>query len=128
MSKTAIEIIDETVEHYRTNLRARTDAGSCRYYVDGAMCAVGRCLVNPEDYAHCDMGVYDFRVNRGFPLKKEYEGHPIAFWAALQHLHDIDEHWYCNDKGGYSLSESGYMELARLKYDVASGYYDYCDG
>ena len=69
----ATDIIRETVEHYRTNLRGvyNTDTGTqCRYnWADGSHCAVGRCL--EEKYQ--DMG-------------EDMPGNEQSVYALVDHL------------------------------------------
>jgi hypothetical protein len=55
MTKT--EIINETASYYLTNNRGIHAKGGCSYYTDGNMCAVGRCIDEPEKLANSGLFV-----------------------------------------------------------------------
>ena len=108
--KSKKEIIEETVAYIQANGRAvelyvGTTRTTCKYLTkDNKMCAVGRCLIDPES---APTGT----VVRFFPrldslLKPEYRGHPLVFWTDLQRLHDTTAHWDVCD-GETRLSEEG---------------------
>jgi hypothetical protein len=124
MKLTKRQIIDETVEYYKHNHRASTWWG-CQYLTeDGSMCAVGRCLEDPEaleeailqqEGAQSELnlkGIMDFEnLAKHIVFKPEYEGHCVEFWADLQKLHDLSSHWN-DDK---TLSEKG-QEFKQILY------------
>jgi len=130
-TKTKIEIINETVEYYRTRNRAMT-AWGCLYYVTaenlsefpaphvkvGDMCAVGRCLENPEDAGVCPVSQQWNTESLDRALKPEYRGHSIHFWQNLQRLHDTDNYWDWNEHGGCDLTENGiaYVDVLKERY------------
>jgi hypothetical protein len=91
MKKTKIKIIQETANFYNLNNRADNKI-SCRYYLDGKMCAVGRCLNNAENfdkYAETGFTTSIEDVYRGdIDFKKDYKGHSVYFWKDLQEFHD----------------------------------------
>jgi hypothetical protein len=108
--KTKVEIINETVQYYSedTSRRGFNSEHGYQYLTPtGKMCAVGRCLLDPnKGYAGT---VYGFRLlsNHGHipidpELKPEYRGHEIDFWCELQALHDNSEYW-----NSYGLSQAG---------------------
>ena len=104
-----LDIIDETVEYYKTHDRAsrpRSGVNSfCHYYMDGSMCAVGRCLKCPED---AEKGCVNKNILQD--LKPEYVGHEIVFWFELQKLHDRDTNW-----NGKSLTLTGKNYVKELR-------------
>lgn len=88
--KTYKEVIDETVEHYKT-APFGFNGSNCVYLTeDGKMCALGRCLNNPELLGSMAVNanvVID--ENLGGGLKDEYKHLNNAhFWHTLQHYHD----------------------------------------
>ena len=111
MSKTAIEIIEETAKFYNSNNRSvcmievRGNAKpQCRYFHQGKMCAVGRCLENPKDFENSRASVHFLDRDHKLDtiLKEEYRGLSVEFWEDLQNFHDIKEYWNENgltDKG-----------------------------
>lgn len=115
--KTKKEIIEETVAYYSENINRRAFSlnGGCSY-IDkkGRMCAVGRCAVAPKDLEVLSIrnkfgGVINLFSHRKIDpyLKKEYQGHDLEFWDAIQTLHDISSHW---SKTGLSKSGEKYVE------------------
>lgn len=102
MSKSMVTIILETIAYYATNPRGRVSfSGGCRYYIEGRMCAVGRCAKNALQLqvitdavaysAYADL--HDNVFYGDSFLKDEYRGHPKEFWQDLQNLHDDDSYW-----------------------------------
>lgn len=92
MQKTKLEIIEETIEHYKNNPRSVNADGHCMYNGnDGAKCAFGRCCT--------DEGIYALREGESVQeeflehLKPEYQGHNEFFWGAIQMLHDGSDFW-----------------------------------
>lgn len=88
------DIILETIEYYEDNpVGYDNDKGSCCYYSkDGNICAVGRCMVNPEEvegnfFTTCINDI-SYEENIDSLLKKEYRGHDVGFWSDLQQFHD----------------------------------------
>lgn len=132
---TAAEIIDDTIEYYRTHPRSLDSTGNC-IYDDGAdkRCAVGRFMLSPirkrcratdlvglnvlgiealwsksEERLTC-FGSHD-RL-----LYKKVHGQPMAFWVALQDLHDGDMGWEQPDSAvGSRLSADGKYKVAEMK-------------
>lgn len=106
------QLLDETVEYYKTNPRAATK-NSCYYQTpDGHMCAIGRLLKNPAEIEKKFAG-WGVDTISGLKkhLKPEYkhfvvgDNHP--FLTKLQTLHDHRGHWKPNLRGGYYLTEEG---------------------
>lgn len=118
---TKLEIIDETVAYYSDpSKRAYDDAvGHCRYFFDGKMCAVGRCLIDPHNRLD-SVGGSQFTED---DLKPEYRGHNISeniwgidsFWACLQEFHDKEDHF---DENG--ISDLGYLYIENMKKEWES--------
>ncbi len=116
--KTKLEILNETVEYYsQLGRRALRSDGSCVYKtLDGRMCAVGRCMLSPEDYGR--PGIITLCL--GLPetldsmLKPEYRGHLPGFWSSLQRLHDSAKHW--NKDGSLSDAGRGCVEDSKRVY------------
>ena len=121
--KSKIEIIDETIKHIKNNGRAtiEDDPDSCMYFTEnGNKCAVGRCLINPENV---QKKYYGASIENIFPdgnfnlldelFKSEYRGHEIEFWRNLQLLHDIKENWDENN----NLSNFGLKHYNNLIYN-----------
>lgn len=116
---TKLEIIEETAEYYSKNTKRRgriKDVG-CVYINTNtkAMCAVGRCLIEPEYFNEAYPGAIvdqftgcDKEFNSY--LKEKYQGHNVNFWQQLQDFHDSDINW---DKKG--LTETGKVRLKELK-------------
>lgn len=120
---TVQEIVDETVEYYRTHPRAITSKEACVYYsceADrnrarddeefppiGSMCAVGRCLADPPSYAGT-YGLVSGMLSILEDLQNKYKGHTLGFWREMQMLHDIPRFWEKNDQGGWDLTEDGW--------------------
>jgi len=116
------QIIDETVEHYKSNPRGKY-GHSCVYKnLDGAMCAVGRCL---KDETLTD--VFLTKYNEGYGaenldgalgldkiLKPQYVGHPTNFWEHLQSLHDSDLNWTKTDAGN-EITAYGKLAIDNMK-------------
>lgn len=111
--KTMTQILDETIEFYSEDpdRRSMETSGKCYYWHDFAeeygmnpdehdikQCAVGRCITNGQAVPQGDIcSVFNLVT-----FKKEYTGHSVRFWSALQRLHDSSMNW--NEKG---LSNTG---------------------
>lgn len=119
--KTKLEIIEETVKYYSedTSRRAVT-RGKCKYFADGRMCAVGRCLVDAQEFQNAlkgvrikKTGIKVLGTSARFSendLKEEYRGHEDDFWDELQRLHDNPGMWIIN-----GLSQGGFHFVTKLK-------------
>lgn len=120
---TKIEIINETIKYYRTNLRGikANTLNSCQYLTeDGAMCAIGRCLINPQEAMDIGIGdVHDFYDESGenldSMLKPEYIGHNYDFWSDLQSFHDDNACWALDKKGNKLTTEGIFKYNSLLK-------------
>ena len=116
------EIIQETVDYILENGRAYDEKlDSCVYLTDeGLMCAVGRCLNNPDIYKEsteavpglCKYGL----IEVDSLLKPQYHGHSVEFWRDLQDFHDNDNNCdYEADRCDCrSLSENGKKSVDAL--------------
>ena len=107
--KSKKEIIEETVAYIQANGRAVrssavTQAEMCAYFTtSGKMCAVGRCLIDPESARQGTVGCFP---NFESALKPEYRGHTINFWSDLQRLHDEKDNWHTMN-GEIKLTKMG---------------------
>lgn len=104
--KSVKEIVEETVEYYKTHPRGlATQGGGCVYFNsedNSKMCAVGRCmntrapfvkeLMQKEQFLAVES--VDTRV-KGLDnvLRPQYRGHSTRFWKRLQSLHDGTAYW-----------------------------------
>lgn len=114
---TKLQIIDETAEYYMADPSRRAFDHTfhfCSYLTkNGNMCAVGRCLIDPSAAEQQKfVGVHDF-PDLDLDLKREYRGHGLNFWSALQDWHDCQTNW--NETG---LTEMGasHLEVLRATY------------
>lgn len=118
--KTALEIIDETVEYYSTHKRAIAVVEHdvrCKYFYRGMACAVGRCM--PKETAKRIEREKGGTAVGGIPhldtnLLPEYRGHGILFWESLQNLHDTAEYW-----DGKKLTIDGKTKVENIKKQFA---------
>ena len=131
--RTKKEILDETVEYYKTHKRASTCStinGGCYYFINGDMCALGRCFTEEviEEIRPLDVTASNVVLDNGFKihsgicpgnpvqqdmLKEEYRGHDDVFWVHLQGLHDDGTYWSSYDDPSL-LSKSGKKRLQYL--------------
>ena len=124
LMKKQIAILQDTVEHYRTNPRSLSDDGSqCKYRgVGGAKCAVGRFI--PE-YAYNSniegMSVIDDKVLDCLPSEIKELG--WGFLSDLQMLHDDDDSWSDPLGKGSELSVIGNKRLNRIKLHIKNEKY-----
>ena len=112
MQKSMTQILQETIDHIKTNGRCMED-GLCCYWTDDTeghenMCAVGRWMKNPMEAQENtfppieDLTLYSDDGNlyerEGYDvivdeleeqLIPEVQGHPTYFWDLLQNFHDI---------------------------------------
>lgn len=115
MSKSKLDIINETANFYTSKNRA-VDPPNCLYVTDdGKRCAVGRCLKEDLDVKDLDGDVRDLIIEFNVPdiddlLQEEYKGHSENFWLEIQGFHDLSRIW--NEEG---LTEYGYLQLEQLK-------------
>lgn len=124
MQKTRSEIMAETFAAYENpENRGLSPMGQCQYLtVDGKMCAVGRCMINPgnKDYVnkynhdlnHTNTFTIAFEdiENRCQHLKEEYRGHSVEFWTDLQRWHDCEDNFQDNE-----ISQRGLNDIEKLK-------------
>lgn len=91
------EIILETIEAYTDpkNRSMLPDSHACAYAGEGGkMCAYAR-MIKPE-YRHllveqtgCRNQVKLMKTTKGDPYIEKYSGHPTAFYAFIQYIHDV---------------------------------------
>jgi len=105
--KTMLDILNETIAAYTSETRAVDERGFCRLLTRGGrMCARGRCMIDPGEFYGGDFDQ---------SLKPEYRGHPSAFWAYLQGLHDRACFWDeegLSDDGAYHIEYLRQMALS----------------
>ena len=118
MSKSKIEIINETVEFYGADLGRRSvtsDGRSCMYNSpNGNHCAFARCVSNPSVLMGYEgKSIFGLSENNvELFLKDEYKGHNIGFWFDIQGLHDYNPNW--NLIEGKGLSDEGEQKFKKL--------------
>lgn len=120
--KTQQEIIDETIEYYRTHPRGMNiREGECMYLTpDGCMCAVGRCMSDPQDGQHKigNRALGDVPIDKlDLLLKSDYRGHNLDFWGDLQNFHDTPQYWETEEGG--ELTEYGLKKAQDLHAEYA---------
>jgi len=119
------QIIDETVEYYRTHSRALCSSNRCVYITsDGLVCAHSRCLTedvrNQMDvdspYGSAKELIEEFNDgDLGDDIHQEqYRGHSMHFWIDIQGLHDNKGNWVKTEKGN-DLTIQGNQVVAKLK-------------
>ena len=124
------EILNETVEYYSGNPKARrsSDNGVCSFNGPyGEHCAVGRCFL-PEFQMLGDKlignrsNLITFMKLNGVEsidefLQPQYRGKNYRFWTNLQYLHDTKENW---NKNG--LTEQGYLVVQRIRERIKTNF------
>lgn len=117
-----LEILEETVAYYSedTSRRAITTNGACKYIMFLAntvkMCAVGRCLADPNSLNNEDA----FTDQWGHAIfRPEYSEAPMFFWVDLQSLHDDSDCWNFN-----GLTKLGHNTVEAIKNKIAAGLYE----
>jgi len=115
------ELLDETIEYYKTHPRGVIDGG-CQYLTeDKTMCAIGRCL-KEESFKHkyivSNLGYHEksTRLNKELLsslVKEEYQD--ITIWKELQELHDMHHYWKMNKESGQDLSSDGECYVKALR-------------
>lgn len=117
MQKTTDEIIDETVEYYKTHRRSESD-GYCYYNgPNGEKCAFSRCCYPNVDFKEKN-GVQSqlFKITDPGILLPEY-AHitDLQFWRELQSLHDNDDYWIKLGPDTNELSSEGVQRVSNIK-------------
>lgn len=114
--KTKCEILEETKDYYTNHSRAIAD-GFCIFHGKNddditVMCAVGRCLQDPEAFEDrwSGRGV-EPAMQLNEQLKPEYRGHGDTFWARLQCFHDTERYWHSDRRG---LTDAGLIAFNHL--------------
>jgi hypothetical protein len=118
------QIIEETLKYYKTHRRGiniSSNGNHCQYLTKkGSMCAVGRCLINPQKAMDKKIGgvhgFYDERTNEKIldsMLKPGYIGHDYTFWSGLQTFHDSNDNWEKQGRGN-KLTDEGLKNYNRL--------------
>ena len=109
------EVLQETIDYYDSpeKFGFSKEKDHCVYLdkTTGAMCAFGRCAMNPEKLTQDQCGVDDiFSSSEDVDgvLKKEYQGLPIDFWVTLQVLHD---HSSMSSSINDAMDKSDYVKL-----------------
>lgn len=112
--KTKTDIINETIEYYKTHKRG-VNKGTCFYYRDDVMCAVGRCMLYPERFGESSAISVIFKRSNELDgaLKPEYREHDISFWRDLQLFHDYFDNWVSNGNKN-KLSKNGKLRYNEL--------------
>jgi hypothetical protein len=108
------EVLQETIDYYDSpeKFGYSKEKDHCVYLDEqtGAMCAFGRCAVNPNGLPQKQSaGIEDIFVSNqdiDEVLKEKYRGLPMDFWNHLQGLHDNSSR-FSSIKDG--LIGSGYV-------------------
>ena len=94
------EIIQETLQYYIVDQNSKgqnKETNKCEYYNEDtkAMCAIGRCLSEPEYFKKFTSGIktierslYSENIELDSIFKNQYLGKSIDFWVNLQYMHD----------------------------------------
>lgn len=105
------EIVNETVEYYKTHPRSLDQGGEYCLYKgpNGACCAFSRCCVAGIDFSDYEKGPASnvLRDNGEEVLQEQYRGHSPGQWNILQQLHDSSSHWDNKKDGTRELSAAG---------------------
>lgn len=117
--KDYLNLLKETVNFYTKEKNERAISnngqGACKYYTEGKMCAVGRCLINPKD-KDAKLGLGQTSVTNLMSVfserifKKQYRGFDLFFWTMLQQFHD--DQWNFND---FKLTKDGKKQVGGIK-------------
>ena len=108
----SVEIIKETREYYSDpSKRGYSPEKGCRYKIDDVrMCAVGRCITNPDDFIYTG-GITKDNWDK-FAFKSKYQGQTISFWQDLQAWHDIQDNF--TETGISAKGEARVKELIAI--------------
>jgi hypothetical protein len=127
MQKTKLEIIDETIEHYKSNPRSFIMQGNTKLCVylsnEGNKCAFSRCCTDEGvAWLHDEVDITLGGDNVGSEflqfLKPEYQGHDVEFWLDIQDLHDVNSYWeieMVDNVPRNKLTPLGFMKYCNLK-------------
>lgn len=124
VNKTTQEIVEvarEAIMYYATDPGRRgMDGSACAYLASsGQMCAVGRCLLEPQDVEVEFSGEGVSGIPRlDAKLKPEYRGIGCLYWVDMQEWHDRRENW---DEDRLSLE--GLQEAMNIVAKAAAGLY-----
>ena len=132
MGKTKVEILNDTIEYYKTHDRGVVSKngviGGCTYdNGEGGQCAVG-CRMTKKAIAHLTKtdnlnqitvsNLSDENDSIDHLLQKKYRGHNLSFWEQLQSLHDSERNWSKTDEG-WELSMDGEIRYAQFLGEYA---------
>jgi phage host-nuclease inhibitor protein Gam len=114
-----INLVDETVEYYKTHYRGSTAVGSCAYEIIllkgecnervKARCAVGRVLKEEAQAEIKKLGIEAvdvgnlmsaFRGDEEALFQEGYTDYPEWLWDRLQTLHDSQNNWIESEEEG----------------------------
>lgn len=114
---TTNEIIDYVVNYYKTNPRAVSSSGVCKYLTyKGYRCGHSICLDDGIDCSKWYFGASSAIRKFGDKIHKpEFRGNERQFWQEIQSLHDNNLHWVPNSVGGSDLSKEGESFVQRMK-------------
>lgn len=111
------EVLQETIDYYDSpeKFGYNKETAHCVYLDEdtGAMCAFGRCVMNPESLPQEEVPVEDiFDSNEDIDevMKEEYRGLPLEFWQYLQRLHDYSSVYLSITD---AMNKSDYIKLIR---------------
>lgn len=115
------QIIDETVQYYKTHPRAVVGR-HCTYQTkDGDFCAHSRCLTTSGREIVIKAKKHNSPASDVINLfgdtihKQQYRGHEKEFWGYIQYLHDTSNNWFENETNGNNLSSFGELFVNSIK-------------
>lgn len=121
---TKIEIINETVEYYKNNPRAKFGL-SCLYQTpEGYQCAHSRCLTEdarrevvsaPNNLNSSSADTIISELGGDECHQEQYRNHNSRFWNDIQIIHDHNEHW-----NGKEILQRSMMCGTGLNFDNVS--------
>jgi hypothetical protein len=138
-----LELLEKTVEYYKTNPRAR-DGEACKYIgPNGERCAVGRILpkrvCEEVEKKIAKSNEEDFQWENGISIPnlcKELElsqlsnekitklnqKYNVHYLRDLQHLHDDSDHWKVTDEG-QTLTSNGESRVEQIRNSITKDNY-----
>lgn len=126
-----VKLLNDTVKYFKTHKRSvgkkrKEDSYESCFYAgrNGAKgCAIGRLIADKKLCREFDRGEWP-GVDNGYifnSLPQKLQSYGQLFLAEVQNLHDTDDNWKVNDKGGNDLSERGKDFMKDKKESIREG-------